>query len=206
MAITGMTGAVYVSDVTAPLKSFTDEACTGDNENKIFQIDNDTLRYWDPDAEVVIKVDGAKVTTGFFIERIGGRVIFESAITDDVTVSGKALTLIQAGGFFNWSVDATKEEAETTTFGSKGWKEFLGTLKGWSGSADAYWGDEQFISSLGKTVVVKLFTGAGDAQDCFEGFAVITGDGIEVPVDGIVEESVDFTGVGPLYIRMEEEE
>ena len=51
-------------------------------------------------------------------------------------------------------------------------------------------------------MVVKLFVDAGPAQDRFEGFAIINGDGIESPVDGLVQESVEFTGTGPLYIRM----
>jgi hypothetical protein len=58
------------------------------------------------------------------------------------------------------------------------------------------------FDSLGKTVVVKLFVDAGPAQDCLEGFAIINGEGIENPVDGLVQESIDFTGTGPLYIRM----
>ena len=51
-------------------------------------------------------------------------------------------------------------------------------------------------------MVVKLFVDAGPAQDCLEGFAIINGDGIESPVDGLVQESVEFTGTGPLYLRL----
>jgi hypothetical protein len=120
-------------------------------------------------------------------------------------VSGKALTLIQAGGFFNWSIDGDADDAEATTFESGGWKEYKRALIGWSGSAEAYWGDTQFYDSLGKTVVVKLYIDAGPAQDCLEGFAIINGEGIENPVDGLVQESIDFTGTGPLYIRIRED-
>ena len=138
------------------------------------------------------------------MEYVGGFVVFDTALgaNDTVTVSGKALTLIQAGGFFNWSIDGDADDADATTFASQGWKEFARTLKGWSGSAEAYWGDTQFFDSLGKTVVVKLFVDAGEAQDCLEGFAIINGDGIENPVDGLVQESVEFTGTGPLYLRL----
>jgi hypothetical protein len=117
-------------------------------------------------------------------------------------VSGKALTLIQAGGFFNWSIDGDADDAEATTFESGGWKEYKRALVGWAGSAEAYWGDTRFYESLGETVVLKLFVDAGPSQDCLEGFAIINGDGIENPVDGLVQESIDFTGTGPLYIRM----
>ena len=204
MAITGMTGAVYVSDVNTAPVSFSDKPCTGDAQRKRYQIDDPDLRYWDPDTPVLVEVNEASVSTGFVLEYAGGFVVFDEAlgVDDEVTVSGKALTLIQAGGFFNWSIDGDGEDAEATTFASQGWKEFVRTLKGWSGSAEAYWGDTQFFDSLGEIVVVKLFVDAGPAQDCFEGFAIINGDGIEAPVDGLVQETIDFTGTGPLYLRV----
>jgi hypothetical protein len=204
MAITGMTGAVYVSDVNTAPVSFSDKPCTGDTERKRYQINDTSLRYWDPTYPVLVEVNGSLVSTGFTLEHAGGFVVFDTArdAKDEVTVSGKYLTLIQAGGFFNWSIDGDGEDADATTFASGGWKEFARTLKGWSGSAEAYWGDEQFFDSLGKTVVVKLFVDAGPAQDCLEGFAIINGDGIENPVDGLVQETVDFTGTGPLYLRI----
>jgi hypothetical protein len=205
MAITGMTGAVYVSDVNTAPVSFNNDSCSAvDAQRKRYQIDDPDLMYWDPTYPVLVEVDGSVVTSGFTLEHAGGFVVFDTALgaDDTVTVSGKALTLIQAGGFFNWSIDGDADDAEATTFESQGWKEFARTLKGWSGSAEAYWGDTQFYDSLGETVVVKLYIDAGPAQDCLEGFAIINGEGIENPVDGLVQESIDFTGTGPLYIRM----
>jgi hypothetical protein len=204
MAITGMTGAVYVSDVNTAPVVFTDEATTPDAACKRYQITSTTKRYWDLDTDVTVEVDGVPITTGFTLERAGGFVVFAAARgeLEVVTVSGKYLTVVQAGGFFNWSADGDADDAEATTYASQGWKEFVQTLKGWSGSAEAYWGDTRFFDSLGKVVVVKLFVDSGPSQDCLEGFAIINGDGIEVPVDGLVQETVDFTGSGPLYIRM----
>jgi hypothetical protein len=204
MAISGMTGAVYVSDVNTAPVSFNDEPCTGDATRKRYQIDDPDLRYWDLNTPVLVEVNGEPVATGFTLEHAGGYVVFDEALDaeDEVTVSGKALTIIQAGGFFNWSIDGDADDADATTFASQGWKEFKRTLVGWSGSAEAYWGDTQFFDSLGQTVVVKLFVDSGPSQDCLEGFALINGDGIEAPVDGLVQETIDFTGTGPLYIRM----
>ena len=204
MAVVGLTGAVYVSDVNTAPVSFSDKPCTGDTERKRYQVNDSSLRYWDPDTPVLVEVNGASVSTGFVLEYAGGFVVFDTALgaDDAVTVSGKALTLIQAGGFFNWSIDGDADDAEATTFESQGWKEFKRALIGWSGSAEAYWGDTQFFDSLGETVVLKLFVDAGPSQDCLEGFAIINGDGIESPVDGLVQETVDFTGTGPLYVRL----
>ncbi len=208
MAITGMTGAVYVSDVDAAPVPFSNETCAGDSERKRYQIDDPNLRYWDPEQPVLVEIDGAPVADGFKLEGAGGYIVFKEAIPlgAEVTASGQALTMVQAGGFFNWSLDGDADDADATTFASGGWKEFVRTLLRWSGSAEAFWGDHRFFNSLGKTVVVKLFTDAGEAQDCLEGYAIITGDGIESPVEGLVEESIDFQGTGELYIRMDEDE
>lgn len=204
MALIGKVGAVYVSDIdTAPI-SFTDAETTADIARKRYQVVNPEYRYWPPDEPITVKKNGAVITSGFTLERAGGFVVFDEALTaeDEVTVSGESLTLIQAGGFFNWNVDTDSEDADATTFESEGWKEFQQVLKGWSGSAEAYWGDEKFFNMLGEIVVVKLFVDAGASQRCLEGFAIINGDGIESAVDQLVQESIDFTGVGPLYIRL----
>jgi hypothetical protein len=204
MAIAGKVGAVYVSDVdTAPV-AFADKATTKDGANKRYQVTDPTCRYWPPGAAITVKKNAAPVTTGFTLERAGGVVVFDVALqgTDVILVSGTALTLVQAGGFFNWSVDGDGDDADATTFASGGWKEFVRMLIGWSGSAEAYWGDTRFFNSLGQIVVVKLFIDAGAAQSCMEGFANISGDKIEAPVDGVIQETVDFTGVGSLYLRL----
>jgi hypothetical protein len=203
MAIVGKVGAVYVSDIDTAPTAFTDRPTSADTERKRYQVTDPAFRYWPPDEAITVKKNDTTITAGFILERAGGVVAFNAALeeTDVVTVSGKSLSLIQAGGFFNWSIDGDSEDADATTFESQGWKENVRVLNGWSGSAEAYWGDDRFSRSLGLIVVVKMFVDAGPSQACLEGFALIKGDSIEAPVDGLVQETVDFTGVGPLYPR-----
>ncbi|MBC7340889.1 MAG: hypothetical protein H5U02_00285 [Clostridia bacterium] len=204
MAIAGKVGAVYVSDVNTAPVSFTNQATTPDATYRRYQVTNPTYRYWPLDAAITVKKNDVVITTGFTLERAGGYVVFDAPLldTDVVTVSGQALTLVQCGGFFNWSVDMEAEDAEATTFASGGWKEYISTVKGWSGSAEAYWGDDSFFKSLGEIIVVKLFVDSGASQKCLEGFALINSEGIETAVDELVKESIDFEGVGPLYFRL----
>lgn len=204
MALSGKTGAVYVSDVGAAPVAFTDEATSADAQLKRYQVTDPTYRYWSLDAVITVKVNTVPVTTGFTLERAGGVVVFDSALDplDVVTVSGSALTVIQAGGFFKWSIDPKGDDSAATTYESGGWKEFVRVLNGWAGSAEAYWGDGRFFDSLGEIIVVKLYMDAGASQRCFEGFALITTEGIETPTDGLVQDKIDFEGVGPLYPRL----
>lgn len=204
MALSGKVGAVYTSDIeTAPV-SFAGAATTKDAARKRYQVTNTAHRYWPIDAEITVKKNDAAITTGFTFEYAGGVVVFDEALleTDVVTVSGEALTIVQSGGFFNWNIDTDSEDADATTFESQGWKEFEQVLKGWNGSAEAYWGDKKFFDMLGEIVVVKLFIDSGVSQRCAEGFALINGDGVESTTDQLVQESIDFTGVGPLYFRL----
>jgi hypothetical protein len=127
MAVVGMTGAVYVSDVNTAPVSFNDETCSAvDAQRKRYQIDDPDLIYWDPTYPVLVEVNDSPVSTGFTLEHAGGYIVFNNALDagDEVTVSGKALKLIQAGGFFNWSIDGDADDAEATTFASGGWKEY----------------------------------------------------------------------------------
>jgi hypothetical protein len=204
MALSGKTGAVYVSDVgTAPVV-LTNEATTPDAGRLRYQVTNSAYRYWPLDATITVRKNGDQVTSGFSLERAGGVVVFVAALDpgDVVTVSGTALTIVQAGGFFKWSIDPKGDDSNATTFESGGWKEFQRAINGWSGSAEAYWGDGRFFDSLGEIIVVKLFADAGASQRCFEGFALITSEGIEVATDALVQDNIDFEGVGPLYARL----
>jgi len=204
LAITGKVGAVYVSDrETAPVP-FVDKPTTPDAERKRYQVTDPAFRYWAPDEPVTVKVDGDIVATGFTLEGAGGFVVFDEAQGAEtaVTVSGSALTIEQAGGFFSWSVDTDPDDLEATTFQSGGRKEFVRGLTGWSGSAEAYWGDQRFFEGLGEVVVLKLFVDAGTSQKCFEGYALINGVGVEANVGEIVQQSIEWTGVGGLYPRL----
>ncbi|MBC7340951.1 MAG: hypothetical protein H5U02_00595 [Clostridia bacterium] len=202
MAIAGKLGAVYVQDVNAAPVAFVDEATTPDAALTRYQVTNPAYRYWAPDAAITVKKNGEVITGGFVLERVGGYVVFAAPLleTDVVTVSGEALTMVQAGGLAKWSVETDAEHADATTFASGGWKEFKQAGVSWSGSCEGFWGDELFFDGLGKVVALKLYADQ-PAGLCFEGYALINGDGIKVQVNALVEESINFQGVGKLYPR-----
>lgn len=203
MAIAGRVGAVWISDINVAPTAFTTQATTADGARLRYQVTNGAFRYWPLDATITVFRNAVPVTTGFTLERAGGFVVFDVAQGggDTITVSGSALTVITAGGMFNWSVEPEAESADATTFASNGWKEFRQTDRAWSGSAEAFWGGDQLFKSWGNIIVVRLFVDAGASQRCYEGFALITTDSVESPVDGLIEESIDFEGIGPLYFR-----
>lgn len=201
MALHGKLGAVYVQTSDAPV-AFTDEATTADATRKRFTITVGTKRYWDKNTDVVVKKNGAAITTGFHIEHAGGTVVFEDAqlVGDEITVSGKYVTVAQAGGMFNWTLDLTVDTQEKTTFISGDWREFEATLVSFSGSAEAYWGDDQFFQALGEEMIIALYVDE-DGPIAYEGYAIFTGDGITTDVNELIQEDIEFTGDGPICYR-----
>lgn len=197
-AIAGKVGSIYMktSDVAA---TFTDETCTNTGDNTVYYITDTAKRYWDKDTAVTVDVD-AVLETGVTIDYIGGRITFDTPLSgsEAVTVSGKYWTVSELAGFYNWSLDLSADMEDCTDFQSNGWREFVPTLKGFTISAEAYWQDETFQDRLGEEVVVALYTNESN-DERYEGFAYITSDSIETPVDGLVQDTVEFTGNGELY-------
>ena len=214
MAIAGKVGAVYTLDPDAESTLFAGGAqeCTGCPERKRYCVSEDE-RYLDPSKAVTVYRNGEPVIGGYYIEHISGCVVFREAqkVGDVITLLASYFDpddIKQSGGCFNWSLSPSVDEKDVTTFKSAvesgGWKSFIPLLKGWTASAEAFWGDHRFFESLGKMVIIKLFTDAGAAQDGMEGYAIVTSDSVEAPVDDVVEEAIDFQGVGPLVDQVED--
>lgn len=209
MAISGTLGALH-KQTDAAAVAFTDEATTGNVARTRYTITNTTKRYWDKTAAVTVKVDdglgGGPVvqTTGFTLEHPGGVVVFEvaRAVGDTVTVSGSYVAVTQVGGVFNWSLDLEHDTAEVTTFASAGWKEFLATIKGFTGSAEAYWDSGGLFDSLGDDLILVFYVDATAGSLLrYEGYGIINGLNPEAAVDDVVSEGVEIQGNGPLYYR-----
>ena len=204
MALSGKVAAVY-QQTTAAGAAFVDEATTPDATYTRYQITNTAYRYWDRTEPVTVKKNGVIQTSGFTLEYLSGYVVFAAALlsTDVVTVSGTALNVAQVAGMFNWKLDIEQVLAETTTFADGGWKTFAPLLRGFSGSAEAYWANsDQFNLLTSKDdVILILYVDSGTSKRRYEMFAQLVKNGINVPVNEFIKESIDFTGDGSLYYR-----
>ena len=197
-AIAGKVGSIYMK-TTASATAFTTEACTNSGDNTTYYITDATKRYWDKATVPTVYVD-ASPETGVTIDYIGGRITFDTPLggSEAVTVTGEYWTVSELAGFYNWSLDLTADLEDSTTFADSGWRTFTPTLKGFTFGAEAYWQDETFQDRLAEEVVVSLYTNESN-DERYEGFAYISSDSVETPVEGLVQESVEFTGNGELY-------
>lgn len=197
-AISGKIGSIYMkTDAVATV--FTDEAMTNSGDNAVYYITNKTKRYWDKDTTIVVDVDGTP-ESDVVIDYVGGRITFNTPLTgtEAVTVSGAYWTVSEVAGFYNWSLDLSADLEDSTTFASNGWRDFTPTLKSFTVSAEAYWQNGDFTDRLAEEVVLSLYT--NEASDLrYEGFAYITSTSVETGAEGLVQESVEYTGNGELY-------
>lgn len=202
MAIAGRVGAVFLETADEPIP-FTKKATTADETQTRYIITDVSTRYWDKLSAITVYVNDTLVTSGYELEHCGGVVVFNIPLTADdlVTVSGQSVTVAQRGGFFNWSCELSADTADITTFQSGGWKENLPTIKGFTASAESYWGDSEFLQSLGKEVIIALYVDNTASKKRYEGYAVLSADKVETAVADIINESIELEGTGRLFYR-----
>lgn len=202
MATPGKVGRVLIQSTDAAIV-FTDEATTANTAKTRYTITDATKRYWDQNTAVVVELDNVAVTTGFSIEYPGGVIVFDEALTTEVvTVSGAYVEVEQLAGFFNWSLSVNNKTIDTTAYESGEWEEFILATKNFNVSAEKFWAsDANFSERMGSEVILVLYTDFGTAKTRFEGYATIQTSAVNVPVDGLVNDRLEFAGKNGIYFR-----
>lgn len=202
MAISGKVGAVFLQTEDPPV-IFIKKATTANPQRTRYTVIDPACRYFDKTANITVYVNDVAVPAGWWVEHIGGAINFNSPLDpqDEVTVSGKRVIVEQAGGFFNWSAELTSDTADITTYQSGGWKETFPTVKGFVASAECYWADERLSQRLGQEVIIALYIDTTPGKKRYEGYAIVSSDSIEVAVDDVIDESIEFEGTDRLYYR-----
>lgn len=102
-----------------------------------------------------------------------------------------------------WSLDVSQDLLESHSFGDD-WKENIGGLREWSGSASGSWdmsdtnGQKALQDALLSTVATVSLTLNVNASNAYSGDAYITSINVGAAVDGKVEVTFNFQGNGSL--------
>lgn len=203
MALSGKLAGVAVQDLNGAPVPFFNAETTDSGDHKRYQITDSEKQYVDPNSVVTVKVNGIPAGSGYTFEYAGGYVEFDTPLeeTDVVTISGKYLALIDAGGMYSWTIDTEATIEDVTTFASNGNKEFISIITGWSGKAEGYWGDKRFQEAIGLLAAIKFYLDKGPSKRCLEGFAILKASSVEIPANSVVKENIEIQGVGGLYFR-----
>lgn len=106
-------------------------------------------------------------------------------------------------GMGEWNLDINVDTEEITNFASNGWKEYLATLKSWTGSCTGTYES----ADAAQDAMITAITGTGAAAAVvftvtsgvtLSGQAILTATGLPVQVGGKVEISFDMQGTGAL--------
>lgn len=206
MATAGKLGAVYAPEVDVDndiQTTNTTDTFSGDDTDVTFQLTNE---YVLPGSETVSIGGTEQDESTYELNYITGELEFDTAPvtgTDNITIEYDYLDGIeQVGGFYEWSIDEDAGLEETPEFGDTV-VTHTSTLESWSGSAEMYFGtDDRFQDWVGEEVVVAFYIDetAGTLQR-FESWAKISTKSTDVPVDTLVEESIEFEGQTKIEYR-----
>jgi hypothetical protein len=191
----GRQANIYITGTATT--SITSETLTANTDRTVFSINDAAKRFWDPTMAPTVKLGTTTLDPSTYrVAYAGGKIIFKEPVgAGTVTISSNGYKAVSAlGEAKEWSVDIESDMEDVTPFG-KDWKEFAPTLKGASGSLSRWWVDEFFFNKIDSLLGLSLEATTGKTYDCY---ARLTTNGIQVAVDGLVEESLDFQVIGDL--------
>jgi len=186
---------IWIDDIKAISSlTVTDEAVgTGNGTTKEFDLDNANVDL----NSLVVKVDAVVVKD--YDVTVKGHITFVTAPGDTlaITASYTYWQIEQKGAFHNWAFSLTGDTAERTDFTTTGWKKFVGILKGWTGSAERFWLNSEWMAEMGTPLIVKFYTDESGTLR-YEGWALVTGIDVGAAVDTLIMEPIGFQGHGVL--------
>jgi hypothetical protein len=130
----------------------------------------------------------------------GGAIRFQSVGEEDEGNSQRPSIKSASPAVFLTGVQSCSDPADISPLKAQ-LKENLPTINAFSAAAESYWADERLSARLGQELIVALYLDTGANTKRYEGYALISSDSIELSVDDIVNESLEFQGCGKLYYR-----
>lgn len=193
----GYLGALYLNDGASI--AFTTEAMSTSDE-LVYTISDSDKKYWDPDSTLTVYKNGNPITSGFTIRYIGGMITFSVANNplDVITVSGKSFNLVEAGGFYKWTVNIERNEVDLNKFGNNGWAEKKTVIGSWSATAERFYLDETYFDLLGEKSLFIFYVDEA-SQIRYEGYGYIKKDSIDSTASEVIKESLEITGTDKIY-------
>lgn len=113
-------------------------------------------------------------------------------------------------GFFNWTLDNGIEMLDVTDFSDGGYRSFITGLKAWTATAEKhYFTTDLLDNNVGTVYWVRFFIRYDAAPNVtpayfYEGPATLSGFSTTTPVDGIVTQTINFQGNGPLRLQTQD--
>lgn len=208
-ALTGKVARIAVTGSVA--SSSTDNAAELSTDGVTLPITSTGKRHWpNGTTSVKVAVGGTPTTDAFAINPVSGIVTFSTphSTASVYTIDVESLTASFVGLGKSWSVDVNNDMRDHTAFSTTtadvawrtvepGLNEGTVTIERFVGSTT---GPAFFDRLAAETeTIVELWQDSA-SRSKLEGYAYVSDDGFDVPVDGDAGESVTLTLNGNLYL------
>lgn len=122
-----------------------------------------------------------------------GKVLWGTVSDGTLTPSSDMILSDVGYRTHSWTLDIEGDTEDITDFDSSGWRIHTGTVKGWSGSIEAYVDDANIVqvSDLHHQAELRLYL---DSDHYFKGQGILTGRHPAHTIDGVATQSLDFQG------------
>jgi len=174
--------------------AFVDES-TSSSDDIIYSIDDSNKNVWSKNGNIVVKDGGVVVSGGYSLDRLSGKVIFDSADSRVITISGDYLSLGVLGCAYEYDYSIDGDNQESTCFDS----EYIGREQGLldlSVSISKFYDINHFLIDelvSDSDFVIELFSDGSSDFD-IRCWCKLSSNNPSASVDGLVEESIDFEG------------
>lgn len=172
--------------------SFSNEVTTT-TDDKTYIITNASKRIWNYNSVIVVKDSGVVTTEKYTISRLTGSVVFETAVSRVITITGDYVLLTDVVQGKSFSLKASSDALDSTVFNSIGFKTFeAGNITGTVDIGKWLVVDSIFIDMIlnGEIKVIEYYPNAG--LDPIRMFGLMTTESANANVDGLIEESLSF--------------
>ena len=117
---------------------------------------------------------------------------------DLILSNNTAYTMENIGLFYNWGIDIDAGLTDATTFDSAGWAQSVSTVKRFTSTSEKYWANGDSLSDFGSTLALLYYLTTTSGYR-YEGSGKLSTNTVDLSVDDLVNESIEFNGEGELY-------
>lgn len=197
----GRAGRKALIKVSGAAVAFTSQATANvGGDNKTYQLSSTALQglpFSRTGSVTVRTTSGVVPAAQYTIYRLNGSVVFDTTTLTDsaVTVSGSYLPLTQAAQAREFSYTLGVDNLVVTAFGNN-YQDRVQGVKDANGNFSDWFLDttyQSMITSSSHYVVIDHFHSTGSAFDT-RVWAILSGIEITEPVDGAIDESVNWEG------------
>jgi hypothetical protein len=206
--IQGKLGELWIQTGTAT--DFTTEVCDVVGASDVlYQITSASKRQWDNATTPLVYKATVLQNSGYTVQKPVGRILFGTTPgASAITVSGHYFATAEETMVQNWELQFTSDIFQTTGLGAT-FRTFIGAgIISWTGSfsrvyEDETWHDIAADNATNASLVMKLYENQpSDLVWC--GYATPTGWSESVNTEGLVMETLQFTGNGEIAYIIDE--